>query len=425
MRIAGAPPRLMCLLGGLAGAVASQPALAQSFTVAKLTGSVDVGYNSNPYLLTGPATDAASVDFEVRPSVSRIERLGRLNLEGYYRRTEYLQRYDGTDSYGGTLSGNYRFNDRITFNGSTAYNSAIVDAATFFGFGLRGFPSSGGDTSGIGGTTGTGAPQPGVLLPDPTNGDVGLIGLRQRKSQLSMAVAFGFRPNTQESWTLGGSATRTRYPSPSGIASDFRSYGVNGGYTRNLSATSTIGATASVMFVDYDGTGSSSRIYSPQLTYSVRLPRGWSVEAGAGVSIVQGNTTASAGTSTSLALQLNACRNGGRTKFCLTGSRSAQASGFNGVGPQSSIRLSYSYRIDEKSSLDTDVSYNTASRNGSGTFDKGPRFILASAGYRRDLNRRVQLVASVNYQDRSGSDGVRQSDIGGRLGIAFTLGSRR
>lgn len=432
--MSGSADRLARVASAFAVLAISPPieqAFAKSETVANVTISGGVGYDRNPYLLPGPDTDAASVDVEVRPSIGLLEERGRLNLEGYYRRSEYLSKYSGTDSYGATLSGNERLSDTMTLTAASSYDSSIVSAASLFGLSNNELTSIGGGVTGSGGVVGTNPVAPAIPLvpfstsPNLVNGDLNLIGLRQRRSLLSTSVGLNIKPNARDNWNFGVSGARARYPGDTAGASNYRRFGGNAGYSRSLSTTSSLGVTLAVDQINYDTPGLSSRVYAPQVTYSVRLQQNWSINAGVGVSIIDSKAPTGGGTSTSLALQASVCHAGQRSNLCLNGSRSAAASAFDGVRPQTSIRLSYDYRLDEKSSLDAYAGYNRTSGSGFSTAAGAQSFMSSGVSLRRELSRRAQVIASVNYQDVSSSGVSRPADIAARVGIVFKLGDLR
>ncbi|CAN5183978.1 hypothetical protein BH09PSE3_BH09PSE3_00040 [soil metagenome] len=415
--------KLLALCGVCSFAM-NQHAAAQSASVVKVDASIGTQYDSNPYLLSDSNTDSASIDGELRPSITLIEKRGTLALEGYYRRQEFLRRYSGTSSYGGTLSGSRRFNERTTLSGSLAYTNAIIDAATLFGAGFAGAGNAIGSPP-----VGTAAPSPVVIpqnpgLTGPLESDLGLIGLRQRRSQLTLNTNLTFRPDQRDTWMVGVTGDISRYPG-SVIASSFRSYGLTGGYTRTFSEKRTVGITATAQFIDYDGAAQSSQVFTPQITATQRLPYNWTLEAGAGVSIVRESGSANSNTATSFAFQASACHEGVRAKLCVSGTRSATASGINGVGPQTSARLSYSYRLTERSTLNANASYNSISRNSTVTLGQNQRFILTELGYRRSVGRRLQLFLLASYQNRDVTNESGQTDVYGRAGLSFLLGDKR
>lgn len=416
--------RHLCLFCSAFGAASIvEPASAQSVTNARVSATTGLRYDSNPFLLTGKSNEALSVDAEIRPSVSLIERQGRVTLEGYYRRQEYLRRYSGNDSYGGTLSGDYRFNDRFSLTSSVDFVDAIVDASTLLDEGFLATPLAGTSTPGAGPAPTTPLPNIGII--DPSLGDVSLIGLRQRRSQLSFATSLAYRPSVKNSWTIGVSGNRARYPGTSVAASNYRSFGADASYARNLSETSRLGILLTVQQIDFDSSTQNSRIYAPQVTFSKRLERGWSIDAGVGASFIEGNQGASGGTETSLSFQLNACKGGQRSKLCLGATRSATVSALDGIGPQTSVRLSYSYRLSERATVNADASYNRVSRRGIATTSGAQQFASGQIGVRRDLGQRVQMQWLAAYQKRDVANGTGRENISSSIGLVFSLGERR
>lgn len=400
---------------GLAGPVVAQ----------EIDGDIQVnaggGYASNPFLFAGDSTGTVTYDAEVRPSLNVSDPRGSINLESYYRRQEYARRYSGLDSYGGSITGSYRLSEVAILTEAIAYQNAVVDLATLFQNGLL---DNGGSVSGlpIAGLPIDG-PTPGVVTtPLPAGeftGDASLVGLRQRRSQLNAALTLSVRPNQTDNWQFGLSGRVSRYPG-STAAISYRSLGFLAGYLRSLSQTSTVGISVAAQSITYTGASQASRIYTPELVYSRRFPRNWTVEFGAGASIVDGDK-GQAGNALSTAFHVSACHQNTRSNFCLLGTRAANPAGLGRVDVQTTARASYSYKLGDDDTLSADGSYNQVSRAAVAGMSGSQRYYAGNVIWGHYLGRRLQATAQVGYQGRDATNISVSPDVSGRVGVIIRL----
>ncbi|RZM08294.1 MAG: hypothetical protein EOP67_71905, partial [Sphingomonas sp.] len=287
-----------------------------------------------------------------------------------------------------------------------------------------------GTDTGTGGTTGT-VP---VAVPVPTNpviidpgvigGDIGLIGLRQRRNSLNAGVFGSYRPSEVSSWNFGANVSRSSYPDSDGLAISSRSYGVNTGYTRSLSERSSVGLQVSGTIVDYARVP-SSRFINPQLTYSTQLAERWSLNLAVGASYVDDGFSSNVTPSANGSL----CRASERGNFCLLVARQPSVSAFGGARNQTSVTANYSYRLAERTSLAASASYqrvsNGISLSPAASSGRDQAYINASATVSQQLARRLSAFATALYRDVNGLGVPTSADVGGRIGLALTVGGRQ
>ncbi|MDX3883424.1 MULTISPECIES: hypothetical protein [Sphingomonas] len=373
---------------------------------AEITGKVDVsasaGYASNPFLNDVGDKDSGFVEGAIRPSLAITGARGRTDITTYYRRTEYFRRYNDSNAYGGSVRATRQLSEKIDARALLSFDSSIVGADD---------------------------PDGDLVDPElPENPDIGLIGARQRRHMLNGSAGLTYRPNARDSWSADFRATKSDYPDnsrlPIEVGQDYVSYGGTLGYSHAISETSSLGASVTYTEVDYEAAGRDSRIISPQLTYSRRFGGGWTLAAGAGVSFTQRKLLTGNDNSTAFTGNIEVCREGSRGNLCIGGSRSTTATGFGGVRNETEGHLTHSYKLSERSSLSSRISY---SRNGNAALPtSGSRdYLTVSTLYSRSLNERLRVTAYVGYRDIYRSTVSPPADISGRLGLAYTLGDRR
>ena len=438
--------RKRLLIGAIAlGGLAMPTHLAAQTLVPSATVTAGGAYSTNPFLGRGDGDGSASVQVSVTPRLEIIDDTDSGVISAFYNRTEYLSNYDANDGYGVNISANSALNSRTTIGFSAGYDSQILGAGGAFtsvpvivpgNFGPIG--TGGGDvgTGGTGtigtGTIGTGTGSIGVV-PAPTapiiddlgdlGGDIGLIGLRQRRNSLNAGVFGTYRPDEVSTWGFGGNVSRNSYPDNAGRAISSRTYGVSTSYSRSLSERSSAGLQVSATVVDY-ATVPNSRFINPQLTYSTLLAERWSLNLAVGVSLVDD------GFSNGVALSANGslCRSSERGNLCVLVARQPSVSAFGGARNQTSISANYSYRLAERTSLSATASYQRSS-NGIAmsptAFARSNQdYISASATVNQQIARRLSAYASALYRDVKGLGVPTDADIGGRVGLALTVGGR-
>jgi hypothetical protein len=413
-------------------------ASAQITTIPSLSASVGGAYSTNPFLAI-EGDDAASVQLDVRPSLQLIDGTDQAIVSAFYNRADYLTRYGSNSGYGAAINGTTRPNARTTLGFSASYDSQILGAQN--GFVTPGNPIL---TSPIGGTTGGGSTVGGdgsstpvvstpvvtapVLVPglNGIDGDIGLIGFRQRRNAISAGVNASFAPDTRSSWNAGVNLNRSTYPNTretSIFASGFTNYSGSIGYNRSLTELSSIGFQIGASHVEYDR-GFESQIYTPRLTYNRTLSELWTLAAAVGAGI----THDTGGTNVSVSVDGSLCRNGERLRGCLTGSRIPSVSGFGGVRVQTSVGGSFNYQVDQDTNASASGSYarisGTDSEFAPGLNIGGQNLVNADVSLQRRLGRMFSAVASVSYRNAGGIGASIPGDITGRLGLSVYLGPR-
>ena len=419
------------LLMGIAVIVVPAGALAKTEVIPSASVSIGAGFSRNPFLSALGDNSTATGSIDVAPSLEFIDATTDAVLSADYNRTEYLSKFPGTDAYRLSVSGSHRFDPHFSLNLGIAFESAILGtSASNFVSPLTTFPTE------------TGAPisaLPNVVAPlVPTStpivsipavgligGDFGLVGLRQRREQLSVSASLDFQTTARSTWTVGVSASRAKYPGAGLLANDYKSYGVNLGYTRQLSASRTIGFSVAASSVDYAGRP-TSRVYTPRITYTQQLSPRWSLRAAAGLGLVDNGF----GTDVSGLFELGFCRRGERGQFCFSGSQQPSVNGFGGTRTQTAASVSYNYRFSERTVAAASISYSRLAGNsvaavGAVPANNSQDYVSTELSLNRRIMRQMYVFGAVSYRDIYGLDRAVSADLAARVGISLALGGRR
>ena len=418
------------LLMGIAVIVVPTGALAKTEVIPSASVSIGAGFSRNPFLSALGDNSTATGSIDVAPSLEFIDATTDAVLSADYNRTEYLSKFPGTDAYRLSVSGNHRFDPRFSLSLGIAFESAILGTSTSnFASQLTTFPIEPSITTSVLPSAGAlSVPTtPVVLVPEAglIGGDLGLIGLRQRREQLSVSGSLNFQTTARSSWTLGINASRTKYPGAGLLANDYKSYGVNFGYTRQLSTNRTIGFSVSASSVDYSGQP-TSRVYTPRLTYTQQLSPRWSLTAAAGLGLVNNGS----GSNVSGLFELGFCRRGERGQFCFSGSQQPSVNGFGGTRTQTVASVSYNYRFSERTVAAASISYSRLAGNsvaavGAVPANNSQDYVSTELSLNRRIMRQMYVFGAVSYRDIYGLDRAVSADLAARVGISLALGGRR
>ena len=431
---------LAVLTGGAAALVPAVGVEAQINTIPSLTASVGGAYSTNPFL-TAEGQDSASVQVDVRPSLQLIDGTNQAVIFGNYNRADYLTRYGTNSGYGVGVNGSTRPNPRTTLGFTASFDSQIL--GTQNGFQTPGNPIFGvpGTGVGVGTDTGSGAgtttpiattpvvPTPVVTLPGVIVGDVGLVGLRQRRNALSAGVNGSYAVSARSTWNAGLNFSRSTFPGGSRaselgiVASDFSNYTANFGYNRSLTELSSVGFQISATRARFDR-GLNSDVYNPRITYNRTLSERWTMSAAVGAGI----TDDDAGTRVTVTVDGSLCRNGERISGCVIAARTPSPTGFGGVRNTTTVGANFTYRLGEFTTAALSGNYTRIGKVQSGLDPAlvldGQELFQVDASLQRALGRRLSAVASVGYRDASGIGANIPGDITGRLGLSVYLGRR-
>lgn len=424
--------RLMAGAAGVAATMLLAGTAGAQTLIPSATISLGGGYSTNPFLQSQDSKGEASVQLNVNPTLQIIDDTDSATISANYNRTDYLSNYGSNDGYGVRINANSALNARTSIYLSAGYDSQILGAGNAYNYTPVIAPIDSGTGTGTDTGTGTttGTIGTGVIVNPVVDdfgdvgNDIGLIGLRQRRNSLSANFGGSYRPDEVSNWGLGASLSRSSYPSNGGIASSFRSYGVNASYSRSLTERSSIGLQVAATTVDY-AIAPNSKFITPRVTYSTMVRERWSLNLAVGASFVDdgfGNGVAASATA-------SLCKSGELDNICFNASREPSVSGFGGARTNSSIGASYTRRLAERTNMAASASYQrsgsgvTATTSGDSRIN-GQDYLNGSLSVNQGIGRRISAYGSVSYRDVKGIGVPIDADIGGRIGLTLSLGGR-
>jgi hypothetical protein len=367
----------------------------------RLDATAGLGYSSNPFLTVGDDKGSGFLELGLFSSYELVDEVSSSAAEAYYRRSQYLRNYDGSEAYGASLRTVYKINERLELRARAGLDSSIL--------GERG--------------SAVFVPVPPLDPsdpPEPLDPDLRLFGLGQRQNQLSADLGFNYR--LSEADILGGDFELRRVQYDGVGLFDYTAASASASYTRALSERLQVGGRLAAQWIDYDAQGSSSAVYQPQLTASTQLSPLWKLTASAGLLIVRTRNSGVSDSSVGLSASVSGCRTTERSGLCLSAQRDAAPSGLGEVLRRTDLSADYSYRLDSKSTVRASVGL---SRTGATSRDDlgAVTFARASAGYEREISRRLTGGVSLGYRDIYGSGIGQSADVNGQVFVRARLGS--
>ncbi len=409
------PERQNGLLTGLeraaSGLVVAWALLGGSTAYAETRASINASLSgemaANPYLLSGPNTSAASAIVTITPGLKIVDSAKTIGLNATYKHSEFSRRYRSSDDFMASASVSQKLSPRLNYSADLGYNSSVVGANDLLTFGNN--PSNGG------------------TFP-PLPGDIALAGLRQRRQSFTGGLSMGYVASARDTFHAQGGFSVVRFPSGS-VAQEYNSVSGSFGYSRILNSRTSLGLNVGVSRSDYRRTviGDATTV-SPQFTFNTKFGASWSVSAALGVS--HSSITGPLGKygQNSASGSFNLCNAGTYSKFCLVGARSVQPTSFGGtVRPQTSVGLSYSVRLDAKSSIDANANYSRSGQvnqpnvPNNGSFDYGQ----ASLNYSRRLSQRLQGNLTASFADSYRDPTARKANLTFGFGVRYAFGDMR
>lgn len=376
-------------------------------TRASINTSVSGQVESNPYLLGGSNTSAASAVVTVSPGVKFLDGSKTVDISANYRHAEYSRRYRSSNDISASASISQKLSPRLDYSADLGFNSAIVGANDLLTFGAN--PSNGG------------------AFP-PLPGDIALTGLRQRRQSFTGGVSLGYIASARDNFRAQGGFSLVRYPSGS-LASEYDNLSGSIGYNRVINSRITVGLNVGFSRSDYLRTtlGDATTV-SPQVTFSTKLGAAWSFSGSLGVS--HSNITGVGGKygQNSASGSFNLCNSSATGKFCVFASRSVQPTSFGGtVRPQTAIGASYNLRLDAKSNLDATVNFSRSGQINQTTLPSNGsvEYGQANLRYSRQLSQRLQGYLTASYADSYRDPTPRKANKMFGIGVNYAFGDMR
>ncbi len=376
--------------------------VAHAETLSGIGVSANAAYASNPYLLTGADTGAASAQVRISPFVEEKTARSSLRVATDVGFTTYSRRYrnavdlSANADYRNALSRQVSIRAGVSLNSSVGggYNVAPIFAA---------------------------APEiPGVT---PSIIDLTGIGFQERSTQAQGRAGLSYLINDKNSISVDLDGSVVQYPAILNRA-EYSSLSQTVGYTRTLNPRMSVGAAVSVNEIDYRGGRlGDSVVVSPSINGSMRLNSRWTLSAGIGVSSARINVPTGRFTSTNLSGNLAFCRTDTRTTACLNALRSTSASSFDGPRTTTSVGASYSYRLTSRDTFSASGGYSQSKVEAqfAGT-SPSIDYLSGTMSFSRRFSDQLSGIATAGYA-RSGFN-VARSNTFGSLGISYNFGRR-
>ncbi|MDC8753614.1 hypothetical protein OIK40_03045 [Erythrobacter sp. sf7] len=370
-----------------------------------LVATASAGFDSNPFLGGFDDTSAASIRFQLAPSLSRSSERNTFRLSGRVEHIEYLGRYESLQNFGADLAASHRATERLEIDGGLLLSSNVLAtnlANPFFVDDLA----------------------PDVPLP-PTGNDITVLGQGQRRTQFGAdaGLTYTMSERDQLRWSLTGRADR--FEGDGLIESNFLAQQLQ--YSRQLDEGLSIGAIVDASLIDFIGaSGGSARTITPQLQVRADLSPRLEVTGSVGAAITRLEFGDLEDTTTAVAGNLSLCNRGERSNLCVNGSRQVLPAAIGGALLQTTAGFSYSLQVSERDTLQFSGNYATASQPvtnvvGPNDFESINGFVR----YERQLDERLRLFVSGGYLNTTGNLPGGATNVQGLVGITFNLGRSR
>lgn len=324
------------------------------------TARANAGYASNPFLLPGENGGSISIGGSFSPQLTSRTATSVTTLTGDFDRTEYLRNYEHSDNLGVNLNRQQQFSSALSGNAHVGYSTSrggfdtpedILDQTTL------------------------GARRRLVM------GDGGLTWQASARDVVALRV-FG----SHASYAGRG-------------LSSYDQYGVTGSYSRVLSERTRVGASLSASRTESGISGDTDTV-QPNLTLRQQLGPFWSLDGSVGLIFQRTSQLGFRSSSKSVGFDADLCGTYPRWTLCFTASRQTSPSGLGGLRTETYGRVSYDYRLDERSRFNLGASYSTSSAKDRIVPFPREKYVSADAGYSRDLSRRISVGASGSYRRR-------------------------
>jgi hypothetical protein len=381
--------------------VAEAPLNAQTAERYSVEFSPSLGYSSNPFLLED-APGSATLQLGTAARYRIIGERRETSFDARADVTQYLRRYGSSSGYGAGVTHRERFSERAELNARADFDSSIL-----------------GERFGVVRTL---EPNQGTSPEAPFDPDIGLLGLRQRRTSYGIAANLSLQPTVDQQIGIAARVGRSDY-SGGFSNSDFWSYGLTGSYLKALSGVTKAGAQFAISKTDYEQELGSFLVMQPQLVLQHRLSPSWELSAGAGLSFIEASGPG-LGDTLSWSAALQSCRAGARDSICLNLDRSTSPSGRGGVRTSSSASASYTYRLSEREDLSVSGNFTHFGRAMTQAEVGSSKAWTINGAYQRRFAERLTGRASAAV--RGFSENTRDAIDGTALiSLAYRIGTDR
>ncbi len=392
-----------CLARIVAAVLAAAPFLA-TLAHAESAGGIAVSggleYSNNPFLLTAKNTDAVRARISVAPFVEERTARSSLRVSGDASFSTYNRRYRDTVDLSTQVGYSARLSQQFSVRAAASVTSSVGSAYA---------------TSPIFETPTTANVPPRII-------DITVIGSQERTSQAQASAGLTYSVDSRNTISLGYDGSVVRFPRAS-VRSEYSNLRQSASYSRVINSRANLGASVGVSRVDYAGTRlGDAVIISPSVDGTFRVAAHWTLSASVGFSSSRVNLGPIKLTSTDLSGSGNLCRNDSRTTFCLSASRAAAASAFDGVRTTTTAGLSWSYRVNGRDSFSASGGYSRSSAAKQLVASPPSDYLSATTSYSRRFSSRMTGQVTGGFS-RSSFQGTRSSAFAS-IGINYSFGNQ-
>jgi hypothetical protein len=362
--------RIAALLAALAtGAAIPHAAEAQSLTAGgSLTGRL--GYGSNPYLtLTSPGGSGVAGGNLTGWLANRSE-TSVTRLTGVVDIDQNFQYYGRAENYQALLDHQQTISDRLSVRVGARYSDAI---------------------------------NPRNFQVDSNAPPTDLLSIGQRSRNVSANGTVQWAPTSRDSFYVGPQYSHSTYPNST--ASSYDSYGVSGGYLRQVNAKMKVGIDLSVQKVNSQGFANSTS-YQGGVRLVYDFSPIWQFDGNVGLI----HQTSSFGSSSSTpGFSASLCGKYPRYNVCVQASRQSAASGFGGLRTDNRVGVNAGYDLSSRSHVRFAAVYDISQATGISTIPT-QKYWEISGGYSRTISTRLSGGFSGRYQNRNYGNLVNVTD---------------
>jgi hypothetical protein len=368
-----------------------------------LEASARTQLSTNPYLIIGPDTDAASVSVAVEPTFKADSATSAFRLTGRIEHREFLRRYSSTQNYGVSSELDQRIDPKLGVKVRLSFDSSILNSNEVLSL------------TDTGQNLNIGLP----LVP----GDITLNGLRQRRLAYAGDASFTFKPNSRDEFQYGAAFALSRYPKGS-AASEYDNLGFKMQYNRAVNSRFSVGAGLNVSRTQYlrNALG-DSRTISPQASFAAVLNSRWKLSAAVGPSFTAFQGPTGRLHQTGITGTANLCQSGDKSRFCLFGTRSVQPSSIGGSRPLTSVGMLYGVRLSDRNDVLATANFSRAGQavtTGARSLD----YAQTSLTFNRRFAQRIFGYVSTGYSDSFRVLINRRANVEVSAGVRYSFGGR-
>ncbi len=388
-----------------AGAIfATEAAHADTYFTASVASGLRA--STSPYTGAPGTPGGVAVSLDIQPRLTIKQSSSEIDIAASGSLNQYIKNYGSDYRFGGSIAASKRVSSQVSLNANASYG---VSRSSYGGRIFAGDRLA--------------QTQPifqELLIDDPS-----LLGNRSRIKSLNAGAGFSYRPSERDSLSLNAEFAQTRTADIA--SSNYRSLQVQGGYSRVVSASTSLRASVSVSKSTYrNSAAGNGSVVSPQLGADIRLSEKLNLSVMAGVSISRtdlGNGVKV--TSHSLSGNARLCSHSSRDSYCFSGSIGRQPTAFNGLTSVTRITFDASRKLSSRSSLSGTVSYHKSSDSGLVGRNFSTSYLIASASLSRQFNQRIYGFVSPSVEKALNFPTPRKTNYAINIGVRFVLGDQR